>query len=212
MVKHFLKISFIVVGSGLLLLVLVGGFIAIRPDTYIPHKRIVLHVPYEFSDPPSNLIPMGETIFHPKPRAPQGHPGIDFQWNHVTNIIASADGTISSITQTPDHFNNWDIEVSSWPYAVRYKELEDYDSTLKVGSSIKTGQFLGHPMHGHPNAAIQIHWEFASTSSLRDRFCPITYFDDASRQSIESIWVKSTWQYKSQFPDICSGDYKNAVE
>ncbi len=195
---------------------LAGVFVLTRPDTYLPHKRIVLHVPYDLNDPPTSIIPMGETIYHPKPQVPSGHPGIDFQWGHPdAKILASAAGVITSIKQTPEHYNNWDIEVGSWPYVVRYKELEDYDHGLKTGSHVQAGQFLGYPENNSAKgaqAAIQIHWEFASLSTTRDRFCPMTYFDEASRQSVEAIWAKSTWQYKNQFPDVCSGDYKNKVE
>lgn len=206
--KRWIKTGLSVFG----LAALVIGMALFRPDTFLPHPRIVLHVPYDLNDPPTSIAPMGETIAHPKSNSPKGHPGIDFQWDHVANILSSSDGTVTEIKLTPEHFNNWDVVVTSWPYELRYKELEDYDSKIKVGAKVKAGQLIGHPEHGHANAAIQIHWEFASPSVLRDRFCPVTYFDEASRKSIEAAWAKTVWQYKAQFPDICSGDYANLVE
>lgn len=207
---RWLKISGLAVGVVILAL----AFIVVRPDTYWPHKRLVIRAPFELSDPPSTLIPMGEKVYHPD--SPSGHPGIDFQWSHKdVNIVASADGKISKLQQTPEHFNNWDMEITSWPYVIRYKELQDYDTNLKKGSSVKAGQFLGHPTHpadGETGRGIQLHWEFASVSLIRDRFCPMTYFDEASRQVIEAVWAKSTWQYKNQYPNLCNDDYFNKTD
>lgn len=208
--KHWLKVLLSLVGAAIIAL----AFTMFRPDTYLPHKRIVLNVPYDLASPPTNLLPMGEKIYHAN--SPQGHPGIDFQWSQPNApILASAAGKISNIYQTPEHFNNWDIEITSWPYVVRYKELEDYDKTLKKGSRVVAGQYLGHPVnspaHGR-QGAIQLHWEFGSLSLLRDRFCPMTYFDEASRKSVEAIWAKTSWQYKAQYPYVCSGDYYNKTE
>lgn len=206
----WLKIILVVIGLAILTL----AFIVVRPDSYWPHKRLVIRAPFDLNDPPSTLIPMGEKVYHPD--APSGHPGIDFQWDHKdVNILASADGKISSIKQTPEHFNNWDIEISSWPYVIRYKELQDYDSSLKKGSPVKAGQLLGHPTHpddGETTRGIQLHWEFASASLIRDRFCPMTYFDEASRQVIETVWAKSTWQHKNQYPNLCNDDYFNKTD
>jgi hypothetical protein len=64
------------------------------------------------------------------------------------------------------------------------------------------------------------HWEFASTSSNLDRWCPMQYFDDASRTSIEQVWANTSDsnfvdmpELKERFPDICSGPiYKTAYE
>ncbi len=60
-------------------LILGSAFVVMRPDSYLPHQKITIRVPYEFSGVPDSMIPMGETINHPKPQVPNGHPGIDFQ-------------------------------------------------------------------------------------------------------------------------------------
>jgi hypothetical protein len=208
--KHWWQILLGLVG----LLVLGAAFMLVRPDTYLPHKRIVLHVPYDLNDPPINLIPMGEKIYHAN--APKGHPGIDFQWNGPdAKILSSSSGKISSIKLVMDKWNKWEIDVTSGPYVVRYKEMETYNQSLKSGQHVNIGDFLGHPANPKIHnevGAYQIHWEFGSPSVVRDRFCPMTYFDAASRQSVEKVWAKTNWQYKSQYPNVCSGDYANKTE
>lgn len=199
----------------IIVLILLGGiFFVTRPDTYLPHKRPVIKAPYDLSDPPMQLIPMGEKVYHPN--APLGHPGIDFQWSGPdSRVLASADGKITSIKLVFDKWDKWEIDVESWPYVIRYKELETYNQALKVGQRIKAGDFLGNPANPRPHnveGAYQIHWEFASLSLVRDRFCPMTYFDQASANSVQDIWDKTQWQYKSQYADVCSGGYANKTE
>lgn len=185
-----------------------------RPDTYLPHKRIVIAVPFTADNAPSTLIPMGETIEHPKPQTPKGHPGIDFAWEPgvAGRVTSSSDGTVSGIKLGGSHAELWDVEVSSGPYLLRYKELKVYNQELKRGTKVKIGDYIGTP----GTLAGGFHWEFASQSLARDRFCPMTYFDPASKQLIEKIWdqtpVDAMKGMKRQFPDICSGDYKNAAE
>src|SRR3989344_3488743 len=59
-------------------------------------EKIIISLPYAPSQPTSSIVPMGETIFHPKPQNPEGHPGIDFQWNlgKPIDIIACINGKI----------------------------------------------------------------------------------------------------------------------
>lgn len=208
--RFWLLLLLSIVGLGILVI----GFILFRPDTYLPHDRIVLHVPYDINSPPMSLIPMGEKVYHPN--SPSGHPGIDIQWDSPdANVLVAADGKIISIRQEFDKWDKWEIIVETWPYVVRYKEMETYNQDLKVGQQVKTGDFLGHPANPKPHneiGAYQIHWEFGSPSVGRDRFCPTSYFDQESRDSLQAVWVKTNWQYKSEYPDICSGDYANKTE
>lgn len=208
--KHWIRSLFALVG----IVILALAFMMFRPDTYLPHERIVLRVPYNISEPPISILPMGEKIYHPD--SPKGHPGIDFQWaGPDAKVLSSSNGKISSIKLVNDKWNKWDMTVSSGPYIVRYKEMENYNTKLKVGHHVSAGDFLGYPANPKIHnqvGAYQIHWEFASPSPIRDRFCPMTYFDEESRKSIEAIWSTSTWQYKSQYPHICSGGYFNKTE
>ena len=194
-----------------IILIIIGfvAFTVIQPMAFLPHEKIVISAPFDKNDPPDGLIPMGETLFHPKPQVPNGHPGIDFGWQHNANILSSSDGVISYIKQTPEHYNNWDIGVKNGPYELRYKELQDYNQSLKVGVKVKKDDFIGHP--GHFADHYQLHWELASVSLFLDRWCPMSYFDEESRKTMEDIWAKvppeASQNMKKQFPDICSGDY-----
>ncbi len=191
----------------------------------LPHPRIVLALPYHLSDTPSGMIPMGETIFHPKPRVPHGHPGIDFNWDNGSHheIIAAAAGTISKIqTVTKTTPTTYDIEVVSGAYAVRYKELSQAAPGLHAGQKLNIGDLIGYAGHNcdpqpeNPHCWENIHWEFSSRSLLKDRYCPVTYFSTEARQAIETLWANQKPEdfrdIKKHFPDICSGDYEGKTE
>lgn len=204
------------------LFILVIGFVTvviIHPEVYLPHQRITISVPFDKDDPPITLIPMGETINHPKPQVPNGHPGIDFSWgNHNAMILSSSDGEVTSIRLGSSNPGKWDIEVQSGVYILRYKELKDYNHNLHPGSKVKKGDLIGTTgKEGEISMdAGGIHWEFASSSFILDRLCPMNYFDPESRRIMEEIWAKTpedaNSNMKKQFPYICSGDYYGKEE
>lgn len=189
---------------------------------YLPHEKIVISVPYDFKDPPQGLIPMGETLYHPKPEVPNGHPGIDFGWNSGENhrVLSSSDGKVKSIRQGASDPGKWDVEVKSGAYLLRYKEMEGYNTDLKKGSTVAKGDLIGYvgryceETGNFPHCWFNLHWELASVSLLLDRWCPLSYFDPKSKSSIETLWlqVPTTDKVKSRFPEICSGDYKGKEE
>ena len=219
-----MKKFFIVFAWGMGGAALFAAWVVVRPEMYWPHEYIVIRVPYEFSDVPANMIPMGETVNHPKPQTPKGHPGIDFGWGEgeLHNVISSSDGKVSSIKEGASHPGKWDVEAESGLYILRYKEMDDASPELRVGSSVKQGDLIGHvgrfcdESSPYPHCWFNLHWELASMSFLRDRFCPVPYFDANSRQSIEALWASvspdANQGMKRLFPDICSGDYKDAAE
>ena len=183
-------------------------------DTINPDK-IILSVPFDKQDPPFGLIPMGETVYHPKPQNPMGHPGIDFQWDHQAPILASVGGEIIDIEKGESWVNLWDVRIRSGIYQISYTELESYNPELIVGIKIKVGTLIGYPQHpdkitDQPKYRM-IHWEFGyfTGSKYPDRLCPMNYFDATSRAILETIWANTQWEYKKDFPNICSGDYEN---
>src|SRR5262245_54523198 len=91
------------------------------------------------------MLPMGETVYHPN--APHGHPGIDFQWDHNVQIVASAEGVVTRIQRHQDG-RTWDVEVVTGDYAVRYTELDSLNPELKRGKRVDRGSWIGQP--GHP--------------------------------------------------------------
>ncbi len=215
------KILLIGVAIFLLIVIYLTLFVIIGVQTYLPHQRLIIRVPYEYVDVPDLMIPMGETINHPKPQVPNGHPGIDFQYNDnkLHNAVAAADGTVISITKGASNPGKWDVEITNGFYSLRYKEMEDYNPVFHPGYKVKEGEFVGHfgvyqEKDGHVHE--QIHWEFASTAIFRDRFCPLTYFDSQSLNSINQLWGKTpldaNQNMKARFPYICSGDYYGKVE
>ena len=203
----------------IILLIILSWFL-FDPLAFLPHSRLQIVLPFDSQyDSSTGMIPMGETIFHPKPQVPHGHPGIDFQWNTSVPIIASADGIITSIQHGSS--NGIDVEIRNGVYALRYKEMDEktLSSNIKILHFVKKGEFIGNPdatIGGDGKKHYQLHWEFASNSVIKDRFCPLTYFTNDSLMRINSIWdnvsPQNNQNMKLQFPYICSGDYYNKTE
>jgi len=152
------------------------------------------------------MMPMGETIEHPDPPNPGGHPGIDFMWNKSVDIIACADGTVIEVKRKESNdIISFDVYVQTEIFIIGYTTLETVDERIKVGCPVVAGQKIGKTgYHGHS----MIHWELEK--DLRGtRFCPMAYFDEASRQRIVDIWDKTVWpKMKGPFPHICNGYFR----
>ncbi len=197
--------------------VLYGVWKIVYPPAFLPHSTISIGLPFMTADMPSSMIPMGETIYHPKPQVPHGHPGIDFLWTSGDShaVVAAAAGTFASKKMGASEPGKWDIEIRSGQYLLRYKELDDY-ADLKLGAHIDKGQVVGHAGHycDNQHCWFNVHWELASTSTVLDRWCPVNYFDTASKATLEQVWnsVPSTDKVKSQFPNVCNGDYAHKQE
>lgn len=201
----------------------------LQPWAYLPHERIQIGLPIEPADDTiTQIIPMGEKIEHNASNGtPDGHPGIDFGgWNKEVRIISVADGFISKIGK--DKSGTKTVEVQSGFYRNTYQELNDVAIGLHLFSKVKKGQLIGHVGHywtetdrenwpgGKPPEfpSGQMHWDFASSSQLIDRLCPLNYFDPDARARIEAIWarVPSNDIFKSQYPEICNGFFKGKEE
>ncbi len=205
----------LVVGAVVLLLAL----FLFQPWAYLPHDHIEISLPFPpESDSTVRLIPMGEKIEHTAENGnPNGHPGIDFGFMGVTPIIASADGWIFMAGKT--EAGSIDVTTYSGFYKIEYKELNTIEPGIKRFAKIKKGQLLGYTgrkelLMGAPtkeDGSGQIHWELASASLLIDRLCPMGYFDAESRRRIEAIWasVPADSEFKKDYPDICSGVFKD---
>lgn len=195
--------------------VLAVAFVLFWPVAWLPHRHIEIALPFSAENEATSLIPMGETIEHPKPATPKGHPGIDFHWNAAVPLIASADGVVIDVKATDQ---GGDVTVRhNLFYETRYKEMDNIQ--VKRWQKVKRGQTLGVPhctVFEQGNTHCQLHWEFASTSLARDRFCPTNYFDADSRRRIEAIWATvkpdDNKGMKRDFPEICSGDYLGAED
>lgn len=200
-------------------LLLAFGLLMFQPWVFLPHQHIVIALPFAPADDIyTNLIPMGEKIEHNAQNGvPDGHPGIDFQWNKSTAILAVADGTIVNITKNKN--NKYTIEQNLGLYRSVYQEMNLVEPDLHRFSKVKRGQILGYsgtlrtgtsrPKESDPSG--QVHWDFGSASMLIDRLCPLNYFDADSKARILKIWanVPANDKFKSQYPDICNGVFKN---
>lgn len=202
--KKFNKWLFIPIIIGLALF---GALVYFFPQSpWWPQERIVIGLPYQASDPPTSMEPMGETLNHPKPQVPLGHPGIDFKWDHAAKVIASADGTVVSIG--PDVENGIELHsmrVRSGKYAITYDEIGEIADGVQKGSKVYKGDVIAYV-----DAEFgQMHWDFGYALPIMEPLCPLTYFDDNSRSLLEKHWENAYYKARDQFPDICSGDFAN---
>ncbi len=193
-----------------------------EPVIIRPTSTPVLSLPFTPQDKPNGLIPMGETIFHAD--AVDGHPGIDFQWNtnKEIKIIASMDASIVDIRGTESNGTTMIVTKTSDGWGIDYCGLEAANPNLKIGDSIKVGDFIGWPNdEGIQKKGVHYkstHWQFGyydvtqrdiHQAGTEPRLCPMIYFDNASKILIEEIWANTdSPKMKANAPEICSGGYK----
>lgn len=194
-----------------------AAWYVVRPEAYLPHERVVLSLPFEASDPPDGLIPMGETLYHPKPGTPHGHPGIDFGWQSGAShaMVAAASGVVAKVVVGASTPGKVDVDVRHGVYLVRYWEMDDA-ANLSVGDAVEVGDVVGHAGRfcDEEHCWFNVHWELASISPIVDRWCPMAYFTHEARAGVEAVWAKVPGEdrVKSAFPDVCSGDYAGKDE
>ncbi len=186
-----------------------------------------MRLPFTDEHEPQGLMPMGETIEHPPPKSPYGHPGIDFQWDYKAPIVAVVDGKIAEIIESV-HFEtgifNYSVSIITGEFIVNYTTLESLGPDIKVGSQVVTGQLIGFPtpvQQGHQWR--MIHWDFGTYKNVVpradpegriseyevNRLCPVPYFAESERERLFRIWEAVFYGAKHQFPDVCNGYWKN---
>lgn len=170
-----------------------------------PEERISVALPYSTEDEAIGMTPMGETVYHPV----GGHPGIDFGWVKKAAVRASADGIITNLPDSGKGNGEIGLVFQSGQYYFEYGSLGEYAPDIRIGSEVKKGDILGYPLVKEDGQNYAIHWEMKPAYQYAERLCPLTYFDPESRARIEKLWAKTQWEYKTQFPEICNGKWKN---
>jgi hypothetical protein len=187
----------------------------------------VLRAPFDKEDPPFELRPLGETILHTDP-----HNGIDLIWDHKVPVLTAASGLVVEILpEVGSHEGQWRVTVKTGQHYVGYHHLESYHVDLEKGNEIAEGSMIGFPSRSNryyardPNRGI--HWEFGYAQELAEpiitpegmietfrytRLCPLSYFTDEAREQLEAIYDATTWKGKEEFPEVCSGVYRQPSE
>ncbi|MFO0702924.1 MAG: M23 family metallopeptidase [Candidatus Andersenbacteria bacterium] len=220
--KWLRRVLLVLLALGLAVGLLAGGlnlwyFIRYSPDPLIPHQRISITLPFALEDEATGIRALGEV----ESVHPDGHGGIDFQWDHSVPIRSIADGRVTSISRKEDMGDPvWYVSIASGEYQSVYKEMDTYRPGLVIGSPVRRGDPIGTPhCTAEPDGRqvhCQIHWEFGYASivptftSHQDRLCPLTYFDADSLRRINAIWdgVKARHDDLPGYPDICNGPFK----
>ena len=205
--------------------VLISDEGSLPPSSRDPDFR--MRLPFTDEHEPQGLMPMGETIEHPPPKSPYGHPGIDFQWDYKAPVVAVVDGEIAEIIESV-HLEtgifNYSVSVITGEFIVNYTTLESMGPDIKVGRQIVTGQLVGFPtsvQQGHQRR--MIHWDFGTYEKVEpradpegriseyevNRLCPVPYFTESERGRLFRIWETVFYGAKDQFPDVCNGYWKN---
>ncbi len=168
-------------------------------------EKILLSLPFSKNDPPDVLIPMGETLEHPKPDNPKGHPGIDFLWQgetggRLSKIYSSLDGEITAVFPSE---GKWDVSVRTGGWLVQYGHLVNLEENIKEGNSLKVGDLIGE--------SVNMHWAFGGYQYFEKRYpdykCPLKYFSEENQKLLLSIPIMDNHK-EAGFTEFCSGDYK----
>lgn len=186
-----------IVGFILLGLVVVLGlraawsFLKYRPNSLFSHDKITIGLPYSGRDEPTGMQPLGEI----ESVHPDGHGGIDFQWQYAAPLIASSDGTIVGVAKAKDGADTvFYVTLKSGEYLSIYKELSSLSSKIRRGAKVKQGDLVGYPngrRYSEGGINYQLHWEFGYDSFPGfSRLCPLKYFDADSLARINLTWAK----------------------
>jgi len=199
----------------------------VTSQTAVVVLKEFMALPFTKDHEPFGIMPMGETINHPPPKSPNGHPGLDFQWEYKAPIVAVADGEVveilSSVHKETGIFN-YLVSVITGQFIVNYTTLESLDERIEKGRQVVEGQMIGYPtpvQKGHQ--AHMIHWDFGTYEKHEPRtdpegitweystkrMCPVPYFTESERQRLFRIWESASYWAKDQFPELCNGTWKN---
>lgn len=174
----------------------------IQPWVLFPHGNAEISLPFAPEDDQyTDMIPMGEIEEHHNATTglPEGHPGIDFQWNKGTEILAVGDGLILNVSKDSEGKYTIQQYLGAY-YKTVYQELNSIEPNIRRLTRVKKGQKLGvggyyrENFNGAPKSSdpsIQMHWDFSSSSMLTFRLCPQNHFDAESKKRIEAIWERT---------------------
>lgn len=132
----------------LLTIVIIVGLIGIflyHPWVLLPHGYAQMTLPFGPEDDQfTDMIPMGEIEqwHNASTGLPDGHPGIDFQWNKVTNVLAVGDGLIIRVYKNHDGKYNVEQFFNGY-YRTVYQELNTIEPTIKFFTKVKKGEKIG---------------------------------------------------------------------
>lgn len=181
------------------------------PIALFGHQEVSITLPYRAENEPIAMLPLGEK----EEIHPDGHPGIDFQWDYAAPLIAIFDGTISRIENAKEMGEPvLYVSLKNGEYTSVYKELDSLGSGIKKGSHVSQGDVIGYPhctyftdSGGHTGC--QVHWEFGYDSFLGlTRLCPLIYFDQKALDRINTLWGKTQPNHANPTGQmICNGEY-----
>lgn len=190
------------------------SYLKFKPNSPLPHHRITITLPYSPNDEPTGIQPLGEK----EDVHPDGHGGIDFQWDYSPPLIATMDGKITSVAKAKDMSEPvLYVTLRQGDYTSIYKELGMDKTIIKRGAQVKQGDFIGYPhcvRHKDGHTGCQVHWEFGYASFPgSERLCPLTYFNAEARISIDATWGKILPNHRNPTGQkICNGEFETRDE
>lgn len=205
-------IGFVVIGFVLLIFgVALFSWLRFGPVALFGHQGISITLPYRAANEPMSMLPLGER----EEVHPDGHPGIDFQWDYPAPLIAIFEGTISRIEHALDAGEPvLYVSLKNGEHTSVYKELDSVGPGIKKGSHVSPGDVIGYPhcthfTDGGGHTGCQLHWEFGYDSFPGfTRLCPLTYFDPDALTRINTLWEKTKPNHPNPTGQmICNGDY-----
>ncbi len=145
----------------------------------------------------------------------EGHPGIDFSWNHSGEVYAVGDGYIAEITVN-DRNQNVVIQRSATNVFVDFEyAMGNLTPATTLGAFVRRGDLLGNasviviPREPTPYIIYMIHFGVHRSSVLTWQIeSPEPYFDADARAKIgSSIWDNGTVMNKSTYGERLAFPY-----
>lgn len=146
---------------------------------------------------------------HPITKKEQWHLGVDFSCKVGSEVMATADGVVESVTDNPGGYGKLVTIDHGNEYKTRYAQLSEFK--VKEGDEVKKGQVIALSGNSGMSTAPHLHYEVQKGDK---RINPLDYIDDydfkPGAKEIKSEASNDDLKLSSQNPKESTAD-KNAV-
>lgn len=125
---------------------------------------------------------------HPIKKTEQWHLGIDFSCKVGSEVVATANGTIESVTDNPEGYGKLILVDHGNEYKTRYAQLSEFK--VEEGDQVKKGQVIALSGNSGLSTAPHLHYEVQKGDKRVD---PVDYIEDYDfRPRIKEIKTPQT--------------------
>lgn len=132
---------------------------------------------------------------------PLGHPGIDFEANEGTPVMASADGIVG-FTGDSGHHDYKTISIFHENNFDTYYTGAMKDIKVKKGNRVSRGDVIAYyskPEAGWPSIHLGLQRKVPD-----EAVCPVEYFSSQAKKEIEELFAKAFYNEMKEYPLLCN--------